>query len=91
MQLLQLQAIRVASSTNNQLENQPKLVKEEEKQNQKTANNTITNSAVTNNDDKAWIENFAFYNKSKTKKWKEKMAYEFYVTPASAIAHYPAT
>lgn len=42
------------------------------------AENTKSNIAQS---DKAWIDNFAFYNKSNRKKWKDRMAYEFYVTP----------
>lgn len=56
--------------------------------------------------EKAWLENYAFYNKSTRKKWKDRMAFELYVTPsasyrmlrgnaqfdpASALASSPAT
>ena len=42
---------------------------------------TVNNKNITAQNDKAWIENFAFYNKSNRKKWKDRMAYEYYVTP----------
>jgi hypothetical protein len=31
--------------------------------------------------EKAWLENYAFYNKSSRKRWKDKMAIQFYTTP----------
>jgi len=34
------------------------------------------------NDEKAWIENYAFENKSASKKWKGRVSYNFYLTPA---------
>jgi hypothetical protein len=39
------------------------------------------NSAVTN-EEKAWIENYALQNKPAAKKWKGRLGYQFYVTPA---------
>ncbi len=33
-------------------------------------------------EEKAWIENYALQNKPQQKKWKDKLALEFYVTPA---------
>ena len=39
------------------------------------------NSAITN-EEKAWIENYALQNKSAAKKWKGRLGYQFYVTPA---------
>jgi hypothetical protein len=32
--------------------------------------------------EKAWLENYAFYNKSSRKSWKDKMAIQFYTTPS---------
>ncbi len=32
--------------------------------------------------EKAWIENFAFHNKPSANKWKGRLGYQFYVTPA---------
>lgn len=34
------------------------------------------------NEEKAWIENYASENKSPAKKWKGRLGYQFYVTPA---------
>ena len=34
------------------------------------------------NDDKEWIENYVFDNKSAKNKWKERTQFEFYITPA---------
>ncbi|MBL7701828.1 MAG: outer membrane beta-barrel protein [Ferruginibacter sp.] len=34
------------------------------------------------NEEKAWIENYAFENKSPAKKWKGRLSYQVYVTPA---------
>lgn len=33
-------------------------------------------------EDKAWIENYALQNKPTSKKWKGRLGYQFYVTPA---------
>lgn len=33
-------------------------------------------------EEKAWMENYAFQNKPATKKWKGRLGYQFYVTPA---------
>ena len=38
-------------------------------------------SGITN-EEKAWIENYALEHKSAAKKWKGRLAYQFYVTPA---------
>jgi hypothetical protein len=38
-------------------------------------------SAITN-EEKAWMENYAFQNKPSAKKWKGRLGYQFYVTPA---------
>jgi hypothetical protein len=32
--------------------------------------------------EKAWIENFAFHNKPSANKWRGRLGYQFYVTPA---------
>lgn len=42
---------------------------------------TTTIKSNTADNDKAWIEHFAFYNKSNRKKWKDRMAYAYYVSP----------
>ncbi len=34
------------------------------------------------NDEKEWIENYVFDNKSAKNKWKERTQFEFYITPA---------
>ena len=34
------------------------------------------------NEEKAWIENYALQNKSAAKKWKSRLGYQFYFTPA---------
>jgi hypothetical protein len=42
------------------------------------------NTAVqksTSTEDKAWVDNYAFYNKSTRKRWKDRTAKEFYITP----------
>lgn len=33
-------------------------------------------------EDKAWLENYALQNKPASKKWKDRLGYQFYVTPA---------
>lgn len=33
-------------------------------------------------EEKAWIENYAFQNKPAAKKWKGRLGYQFYITPA---------
>lgn len=37
--------------------------------------------APTQDNQKAWIENYAFYNKPKRKKWMDRMGLELYMTP----------
>lgn len=62
-------------------------------------NNTTTVSAETKNqgtlstykkllstEDKAWIDDYAFHNKSKRKKWQDRAAFEIYVTPGAGFA-----
>lgn len=57
-----------------------------------TAKETNTPAALTSkneadkhmisNADKAWMENYAMQNKPAAKKWKGRLGYQFYVTPA---------
>jgi hypothetical protein len=35
-----------------------------------------------NNPDRAWIDNYAFYNRNEKNKWKAKTAIEYYITPS---------
>ncbi|MEO7265150.1 MAG: hypothetical protein ABIW38_09570 [Ferruginibacter sp.] len=35
-----------------------------------------------NNPDKAWIDNYAFYNRNEKNKWKAKTSLEYYITPS---------
>jgi|GEM_PF-523107 len=48
--------------------------------------NTVTNLLAPNkglsNEEKAWIEDFAFHNKPVRKKWKDQVVMEFYATPS---------
>ncbi|MGB5006128.1 MAG: outer membrane beta-barrel protein [Ferruginibacter sp.] len=48
--------------------------------------NAITSTAEEKNTpvtaEKSWIENFAFHNKPAGNKWKGRLAYQFYATPA---------
>lgn len=48
--------------------------------------NTLIGPATDKNgltaEEKAWIENFAFHNKPASGKWKNRLSYQFYVTPA---------
>ena len=41
-------------------------------------------AAITVNpmDEKSWIEDYAFHNKSSRKKWKDRVSYEIYATPS---------
>ncbi|MBS1510624.1 MAG: hypothetical protein JST86_07290 [Bacteroidetes bacterium] len=39
------------------------------------------NKLLSAEDDKVWIDNYAFYNKSKRKKWQDRTALEYYITP----------
>lgn len=43
--------------------------------------NSVTSIKNVSADDKAWMEAYAFNNKPKRKKWKDRTAAEFYVTP----------
>jgi hypothetical protein len=40
-----------------------------------------TNKPAVSIQDKAWIDDYAFYNRSTRKKWKDRAAKEFYITP----------
>ncbi len=73
--------INSSANSSTAIENQLAATEVQSIQSPSAANLTTINASLTNNEDKAWIENFVFYNKGKTKKWKEKMAYELYVTP----------
>jgi hypothetical protein len=48
-----------------------------------TSNNSIATRVKTSlsDQDKAWIEDFAFHNKSKRKPWKDRTTLDFYLTP----------
>ncbi len=35
-----------------------------------------------NNPDRAWIDNYAFYNRNEKNKWKAKTSLEYYITPS---------
>lgn len=39
-------------------------------------------SYILNSQDKAWIDNYAFYNKKNRDKWKAKLAVQYYITPS---------
>ena len=43
---------------------------------------TATGKKTITNEEKAWIENYALQNKPATKKWKGRLGYQLYVTPA---------
>jgi len=45
------------------------------------------NKKATAEQDKAFIDNYAFYNKSKRKKWQDRTALEFYITPSVGYRH----
>ena len=46
-----------------------------------TSKNNKEKSAITN-EEKAWMENYALQNKPAAKKWKGRLGYQFYLTPA---------
>jgi hypothetical protein len=48
---------------------------------QVTAKEAVDKNGLTN-DEKAWIENYALQNKTAAKKWKGRLGYQVYVTPA---------
>lgn len=43
---------------------------------------TVNDQHALTNEEKAWIENFALQNKPAGSKWKGRLAYQFYATPA---------
>jgi len=47
-----------------------------------------TNQRIISIQDKAWIDNDAFYNKSKRKKWKDRATKEFYFTPSVSFRNF---
>lgn len=42
----------------------------------------LTATATLNNPDKAWIDDYAFYNRNEKNKWKAKTSLEYYITPS---------
>lgn len=42
----------------------------------------LSDKLKTQETEKAWLENYAFYNKSSRKRWKDKMAFQLYTTPS---------
>jgi hypothetical protein len=44
-------------------------------------NNASIDKKAISTEEKSWIEDYAFHNKSKRKKWQDRTAIEFYVTP----------
>ena len=44
--------------------------------------NALTDKKAITTEEKAWIENYALQNKPASKKWKGRLGYQFYVTPA---------
>jgi len=46
------------------------------------SNTPSANNKLKANDDKAWIEDYALYNKPGKNKWKDRMAMELYATPS---------
>jgi hypothetical protein len=44
--------------------------------------NTLEGHNALTNEEKAWIENYALQNKPGVSKWKGRLAYQFYITPA---------
>lgn len=47
-----------------------------------TKTGTIEDKNVLTNEEKAWIENYALQNNPAQNKWKSKLAFQFYATPA---------
>lgn len=45
-----------------------------------------TYKKILSTEDKAWIDDYAFHNKSKRKKWQDRAAFEIYVTPSAGFA-----
>lgn len=43
--------------------------------------NASADKKIMSTEDKSWIEDYAFHNKSKRKKWQDRTALEFYITP----------
>ncbi len=46
-----------------------------------TLTSTDNNTPTLSEQDKAWIEAYAFHNKSKRKKWRDRTSVDFYATP----------
>ncbi len=42
----------------------------------------LASNGLPTNEEKAWIENYALQNKPSTKKWKGRLGYQVYITPA---------
>lgn len=47
--------------------------------------NAGTYKKVMSTEDKAWVDDYAFHNKSKRKKWQDRTSFEFYLTPGAVF------
>lgn len=68
------------SKSLSEAKNLPAEVKEADAKSSLTAKDPDDN--MLKNEEKAWIENYAMQHKSPAKKWKGRLGYQFYVTPA---------
>ena len=56
------------------------ITKKEDTQVETAVSTTFTKTTLST-EDKAWIEDYALHNKSQRSKWKDRVAFEFYITP----------
>ncbi|MGC4101636.1 hypothetical protein [Ferruginibacter sp.] len=59
----------------------------QQKENTTDASLTSNGKKIMTADDKAWIENYAFQNRSKRKKWQDRTAFNIYITPNVGYRH----
>lgn len=73
---------KIADNNINVIENKSADIKLDEKQSNKLVNAKLNSSIKPiSKEDKAWMDDYVFYNKPIRKKWKDKTAFEFYITP----------
>ncbi|MEP7255636.1 MAG: outer membrane beta-barrel protein [Ferruginibacter sp.] len=68
----------LASPANSVVSNKPVAVNE----NSVVKKDINLNAKSLSPEEKAWIDNYALQNKSRSNKWKDKLDFEFYITPA---------
>jgi hypothetical protein len=58
------------------------------KENKAVKVNVVADKKIITTEDKVWMEDYAFHNKSKRKQWQDRTASEIYFTPSVGFRHF---